>query len=253
MKKLISFLLLFICALPTTAAARQFDIELIVFKRLINPEQIDESWPDELPAIDFTDVGLLDDSEYRKRKGIFTRPRSAFQLTNQAEKLEQHAGYEVLLHQMWRQGDRGKSSAPRIRLRGSKNYSNLYHSDGSQKNSETNHSDGTPQEEMIDQFLYELDGKIQIYVQHYLFLETTLDLKVPQSREVILETTTLDSEKTESEDTVQIGNLTEVSPTVQQKHVLKSYRMQQKRRMKSGEIHYLDHPLMGVIIQVRRR
>ncbi|MCO4789722.1 hypothetical protein DK293_13990, partial [Vibrio cholerae] len=25
-----------------------------------------------------------------------------------------------------------------------------------------------------------------------------------------------------------------------------------KRRMRSGETHYLDHPLMGVIIQVRR-
>ncbi|MDF4825758.1 CsiV family protein, partial [Vibrio parahaemolyticus] len=33
---------------------------------------------------------------------------------------------------------------------------------------------------------------------------------------------------------------------------LKSYRLDQKRRMRSGETHYLDHPLMGMIIQVRR-
>ncbi|NMU76239.1 hypothetical protein HKB17_03900, partial [Vibrio parahaemolyticus] len=33
---------------------------------------------------------------------------------------------------------------------------------------------------------------------------------------------------------------------------LKSYRMDQKRRMRSSETHYLDNPLMGMIIQVRR-
>ncbi len=32
-------------------------------------------------------------------------------------------------------------------------------------------------EETIDKPLYELDGKLQIYVQHYLYAETTLDLK----------------------------------------------------------------------------
>ncbi|MBO0181007.1 CsiV family protein, partial [Vibrio parahaemolyticus] len=29
-------------------------------------------------------------------------------------------------------------------------------------------------------------------------------------------------------------------------------RMDQKRRMRSSETHYLDNPLMGMIIQVRR-
>ncbi|QSA20002.1 hypothetical protein JV197_08680, partial [Vibrio furnissii] len=46
--------------------------------------------------------------------------------------------------------------------------------------------------------------------------------------------------------------LESVSPTVDVESFLKSYRMDQKRRMRSGETHYLDHPLMGMIIQVRR-
>ncbi|GAM76452.1 hypothetical protein JCM19241_3989 [Vibrio ishigakensis] len=53
-------------------------------------------------------------------------------------------------------------------------------------------------------------------------------------------------------DNVQAGNMEEVSPKKEVVTYLKSYRMEQKRRMRSGETHYLDHPLMGMIIQVRR-
>ncbi|MDF4917276.1 CsiV family protein, partial [Vibrio parahaemolyticus] len=56
----------------------------------------------------------------------------------------------------------------------------------------------------------------------------------------------------EVDGNVQVGNLAEISPTVTEEKFLKSYRMDQKRRMRSSETHYLDNPLMGMIIQVRR-
>jgi hypothetical protein len=31
----------------------------------------------------------------------------------------------------------------------------------------------------------------------------------------------------------------------------RSYRMQDHRRMRSGELHYIDHPLMGVLVEIR--
>jgi hypothetical protein len=58
--------------------------------------------------------------------------------------------------------------------------------------------------------------------------------------------------ESESDGTVQIGNLERVAPQVEVEKFLKSYRFDQKRRMRSSETHYLDHPLMGIIIQVRR-
>jgi hypothetical protein len=33
---------------------------------------------------------------------------------------------------------------------------------------------------------------------------------------------------------------------------LQSYRMQQSRRMRSGEMHYLDHPFFGLIVKFTR-
>jgi len=252
MKKLVS-ILLFIIALPSFAAERQFDIELIIFKRAVDPNQLNESWPNALPPIDFSNVGTLEDSKYREQKNVSILSEDKFQLLDQVNKLKEHAGYQVLLHKAWRQGDQGKSSSPKFRIRAGKDYSKSYYADGSQKITfidDTN--DGEIQEQTIDKPLYELDGEIQVYVQHYLFLETTLDLKAPGVRDIILEDKELKLTDTDSNNTVQFGNMEEVSPTIQEERFLKSYRMKQKRRMRSSETHYLDHPLMGIIIQVRR-
>ncbi|EGU57917.1 hypothetical protein VINI7043_25652, partial [Vibrio nigripulchritudo ATCC 27043] len=70
--------------------------------------------------------------------------------------------------------------------------------------------------------------------------------------DITFEEKSLDLADTEGDDTTQVGNLESVSPTLQVEEFLKSYRMDQKRRMRSSETHYLDHPLMGMIIQVRR-
>lgn len=251
MKKLV-FLLLFIIALPSFAAERQFDIELIVFKRSVDPEKLSESWPSALPPIDFTNVGAFENSEYRQRKGVSIRGYDEYQLLNQVERLKKHAGFQVLMHKVWRQGDNGKASAPKFRIRAGKDYSKSYNPDGSQKITFTDNSAGAIQEQTIDNPLYELDGELQVYVQHYLFLETTLDLKAPGVREVFLEDKKLDLTEAETDNNVQFGDLKEVSPTIQEERFLKSYRMEQKRRIRSSETHYLDHPLMGIIVQIRR-
>lgn len=46
MKRLIPLLLLLI-AMPSMAA-RQFDIEVIIFKRAVDAEKVSESWPNSL-------------------------------------------------------------------------------------------------------------------------------------------------------------------------------------------------------------
>mgnify|MGYP000636879170 CR=1 FL=1 len=50
-------------------------------------------------------------------------------------------------------------------------------------------------------------------------------------------------------ETVEQGSLINESQTEEQLH---SFKFDQKRRVRSGEIHYFDHPLMGMLIQIRR-
>ncbi|MGI9874756.1 peptidoglycan binding protein CsiV [Vibrio chagasii] len=251
MKRLIPLLLLFV-SLPSLAQ-RQFDIEVIIFKRAVDAEKVNESWPNTQPKISLERVGSFQDTQYRASKGVKMLPYSEYKLTPQKDKLKQHAGFEVLMHTAWRQGDQGKSSAPVFHIQAGKDFSKQFNADGSEKGAVKASADGF-QEETIDKPLYELDGKLQIYVQHYLYAETTLDLKAPSVREVKLQEQQieLDSPVSGAESNVQVGNLTEISPTVEVEEFLKSYRMEQKRRMRSTETHYLDHPLLGMVIQVRR-
>lgn len=253
MKKLIPLLLLLV-AMPSMAA-RQFDIEVIIFKRGIDAEKVSESWPNTLPAINFDRAGSFADVNFRQSKGVTLLPTSAYQLNNEAQKLRNHAGFNVLLHTAWRQNDQGRQSAPVFHIQAGRDFSGQFQADGSPVGSNVNTTAVEGVSEMnIAQPLYELDGTLQIYVQHFLFAEMLLDLKKPAVREVtlqdsLIELTTLPEEQGA---TVQAGLLESVSPTVEEEKFLKSYRMDQKRRMRSGETHFIDHPLMGMIIQVRR-
>ncbi|WP_136484227.1 peptidoglycan binding protein CsiV [Vibrio sp. H11] len=253
MKKLIPLLLLLV-SMPSLAQ-RQFDIEVIIFKRAVDAEKVSESWPDDLPEISMKRAGSFNDASYRQSKGVTMLPASQYQLNDQEQRLKNHAGFKVLMHTAWRQGDEGRSAAPVFHIRAGRDYSEQFRADGSlagQRNA------AIPVNDVIEQSvakpLYELDGTLQIYVQHYLYAETTLDLKEPSVRDVVIKDAPLSLALNPQDEgaTVQSGNLESVSPQVETESFLKSYRMDQKRRMRSSETHYLDHPLMGMIIQVRK-
>ncbi|MGC9403441.1 peptidoglycan binding protein CsiV [Vibrio genomosp. F10 str. 9ZC157] len=268
MKKLIP-LLLFLVSMPTLAE-RQFDIEVIIFKRAVDAEKTSESWPVSLPELDLSRAGKFSDSEFRDIKKVSMLPYGEYHLTDQVQSLKKHAGFDVLLHKAWRQGDQGRGSAPVFHIQAGSDYATSFNPDGSEKIafSEVSPVEGVI-EESFDRPLYELEGKLQIYVQHYLYAETQLDLKSPSIRKVAFEETQLDDdfdvqqlEQNQPESglvisdtgkaTVLAGNMENVSPTITTEQYLKSYRMDQKRRMRSTETHYLDHPLLGIVIQVRR-
>ncbi len=66
MKRLIPLLLLLI-AMPSMAA-RQFDIEVIIFKRAVDAEKVSESWPNSLPAINVDRAGSFADVSIAKHR-----------------------------------------------------------------------------------------------------------------------------------------------------------------------------------------
>ncbi|RLJ19357.1 hypothetical protein DJ031_08455 [bacterium endosymbiont of Escarpia laminata] len=73
-----------------------------------------------------------------------------------------------------------------------------------------------------------LEGTIRVGVKRYLHLETDLLLR-----------------QWETEDGMT-GDSLEFRPA------FRTFRMQSQRRMRSGEIHYLDHPIIGVLFLASR-
>ncbi|CAH0533790.1 hypothetical protein VST7929_01665 [Vibrio stylophorae] len=239
MKKLV-FLLMVMVSFPTMA--RQFDIEVIIFKRNVAPETINESWPDKLPAIDYTDTKV-----YADFTGVRKLPSSSYRLKRQYEALQNHAGFTPLFHAAWRQGDWSSRRAPVFHIQAGQNFASQFNPDGTPIE---------PGQVVSTTPLYELEGTLQVYVQHYLFTKVNLDLRKPGQREVVIgadieQPVEAVEDGTES-DAVVVGQLQQIEKQVEVESFLKTFRMQQLRKMGSGEIHYLDHPLMGMLIYVRK-
>jgi len=277
LKKLI-YLLLLAISWPSLAA-RQFDIEVILFKRNIDPAQVSEAWPDQQKPMNMKGTISFGDDSQLTAKGITLMSPGQYQLTPQYNKLKGHAGFTPLAHFGWRQGDLSKGAAPKFYITAGKDFSEQYLPDGTSKaelhrreislseastdaesgivvitdnlssNTDTDTTTVTPEPP-----LYELEGKIRVYVQHYLFTEASLDLREPGRREVIVgaEPIDIESDLLAEESNVQVGHLQEVKKKVEVEEFLKSYRFDQQRKMRSGETHYLDHPLMGMVVQIRR-
>ncbi len=115
--------LLLLCISMPSWAQRQFDIEVIIFKRSIDAESTSESWPDQLPTIEMANVGSLENESYLASKGVTLLPSTSFHLNPQHAELENHAAFKVLKHVAWRQGDEGQRRAPIFRIVGGQDYS----------------------------------------------------------------------------------------------------------------------------------
>lgn len=248
--KRLSLVLLFFISLPTWAQ-RQFDVEVIIFKRTASPAQVEEAWPNQLSPINKQGAATFSNQGYLNSKGVTLLPASSYQLKDDANRIANHAGFKILFHKAWRQGDQGKGSAPEFRILAGQNFANRYNRDGSSKSAQTSNSQGF-NETSVSGPLYELDGTLQVYVQHYLYLDTSLDLKEPGVKTVRVTNTAQGSENADNNASVEIGHLADIQPSVKKVDFLKSYRLNQVRRMRSSETHYLDNPLMGMIIQVRK-
>ncbi|GLT14296.1 peptidoglycan binding protein CsiV [Vibrio algivorus] len=246
MKKLIIFLLVFV-SLPTFA--RSFSIEMIIFKRNVEPSQINESWPQDLEPISFERAFSYRDSNLMSQHRAGLLPSGYYNLNRQYQALERHAGFKPLVHVAWSQNDRGESTSPIFHIQAGEDFSDKFAPDG--RSLKEIAKDGTPTS-IEKEPLYELDGTVQVYVQHYLYLKTNLDLRIPGQNEVVLQDSVIDPSNEDNDEDVQVGNLEPVKPKVEVQDFLNSYRMQQKRKIRSGEVHYLDNPFLGVIINIRK-
>jgi len=99
--------------------------------------------------------------------------------------------------------------------------------------------------------IWQLDGLLKIYLNRFLFIEPNFDLRKIEQVKVIPDIVTLD---TDSQSLLEINEQTIEPANNEPTYVSKltSHPMTQHRRVRSKEIHYFDHPNMGMIIQIRR-
>ncbi len=95
-----------------------------------------------------------------------------------------------------------------------------------------------------------IDGLFNVHLKHYLFITadfTILDKNLAELATAQLANSTSASTDNGTNDTVDNSALATPNTPVQAKAI----RFKQNRRVISGEVHYFDHPYMGMIVQIR--
>jgi len=205
-------LLLLALAWPVlaTAAPRWFDLEILVFAREGLPPG-NELWP-EYPGLPDTTATLP--------PAAGTAP---LRLVDTADRLRRQPRHTVLLHTAWRQPVGSRKRAQWVRL--------------------TDAPDGTS--------MPILDGMVRLSVRRYLHLDldlvVTRELDIPVT-EPVARTVAIPLAEPVATPVTVITPGAAPAPAESFTRVRQPFRLIDSRRMRSDELHYVDHPAFGVLV-----
>ena len=231
-KATLILLLSLFCASVTAQETRYYDVEIILFENLDPQAPLSENWPAsvelELPPEKVIKIGQPYPGPIPKEfnpKYTFKPLRAnEYRLNEQAAKIEESESRRVLLHTGWRQPGMPKDTALSV-------YFNRQIPAAIPVAENTIEVEGeaskpawrTPE-------AGNLEGLIKVILARYLHVSADIVFR-PQL--ATAEKDIYAMEKTE--DTIQ--------PVV--------YRLKQtRRRMRSRELHYLDNPVIGMLIMI---
>lgn len=235
---------------------RWYDVEVLLFVQQSQDYRASEQWP-----VDYLEPQLEGSRELLQRApaGAGNKPiafrrlqESELALSADAERIRRAPDLELLAHFGWRQPGLEPDQAEPVRITESLLLSPYPESAGGAEPL-------TDEERPL-----RLSGTLKLILSRYLHIETDLLYREPNpeaaSTLLIPESeaepayrqpfqsgmTTEDGEIIEGDLFAQLAEQ-QAEPAPPPYHV---YSMQQSRRMRSGELHYLDHPVFGLAIKV---
>ncbi len=261
LRNLFASLLLITLTTSTFAADRWYEVEVLVFAQT-KPDLLAEKWPVNdagpllngavminsalpSPAAVIAAGASTGDVSASANDALRVSVLSAaqLQLKDALKTLSRSRQYRPLLHTGWRQPIGSGKDTFKVRLAAGKDFSAEFGSNGQLLS--------TGAEPAIPFGLWELDGYIKLTASRFLHVESDLVFRALQTVPVTNQITPL-PETTAAPDKGDNSNLTwQSADTPITQNQLQFYRLTQNRRVKANEIHYFDHPLYGMIIELR--
>ena len=265
-KTLILLAILFPLALPAQEV-RYYDVEVVLFENLEPAARQSEIWPEsvELEPDDRTiEIGQPwpgpFPDEYEPRLSFKPLPAGAYQLNEQAQMIDESPTRRVLLHTAWRQPGMPQDTALKVHFQ-----RHIPAGPEPLVDTETASEDegssasamGVPPEEG------DLEGLIQVMLARYLHVKAEIvfrpKLPEPAIPEVLPEgfqplpatayDSTIDAGSRKATDENSVFGYVDEPVVAEQRPVV--YHLSQiRRRMRSRELHYLDHPVIGMLIRI---
>jgi len=244
------------------AQERWFQVEVVAFSRSAPDQQ--EQWPTNIklgyplnlielkdPNAPATPTPSTTEDEQPiaaaapdlARAPFFLLPASERKLTRQANALSRNGSYQVLFHETWRQPIGGARNAPSIFIHGGSTYGQHTELEGSITFS-------LPQLLQINTRLW-LTRFEPNYGQEPGNWPTLPKTPAQLRAELAVETSEPDNLFGNNwlatpEPIAATSGMDATEPYLPQRIVLQ----EEERRIRQGELHYIDHPILGIVIQI---
>ncbi len=221
---------------PAQAEAADYKVEILAFSHLSSDTLDDEIWPmiETLPS---RRSRALKYYQKGQQNGYFTRlPKSSLSLSSKQASLKRSSLYKVLFHEAWIQPVDSQKDQYLIRINGG---------------------------EVLDNGLYELDGYISVDKGRYLHFRSDLfhsrSLSPTESARLLKTSADqVQNLQTDSPDTRPDSAPEETGDSINGNRYLNqtaipdflTVEMKSARRMRRAELHYLDHPLFGILVHI---
>jgi len=219
----LSFSAIFLLIIPYSifASDKDYAIEVILFVNKDGLQQTAEQFSINhiIPAP--TDGIQLDSVDNESAWQAI--PEEDYILNNVAEKLTRSGRYRILKHIAWRQPVVERDDAVAIAVNAGRDFTSLFperaykqieFSDTSTRaDNETNH------------IVRELAGTITVVITRYIHVYSDLVYRLPRANPLHME------------------------DVLNRDQVLVDYAVNSHRRMRSRELHYIDHPLVGILVE----
>ena len=225
-------------------ALKIYDVEVIIFKNISVPKDAEINLPTPSPLRSHNTLDLSDPASVlnASKKGFSLLTVDELRLSGVVQSILKSSRYELLTYTGWRQPGLDTENSFPVWIRGGDIYGVDY-SSIDQSSTELEYSDGSGQNAPALELesassqkgLYELEGQIIITLSRYLHTQANLVLRKPL----------------ESRPSTAASRPSGASgPNLNQGRMLYNYGLNEKRRMRSKKLHYLDHPEFGMLVLI---
>jgi Peptidoglycan-binding protein, CsiV len=243
LKTLISVLFFVLANSSFADDMRYYDIEVIVIENLSEKARTSENWPLQVnltQAEKTVQLGqpvlsewLPQDIDLKSSYKVLNS--SHYQLTSEVKKISESKTQRVIFHTAWRQPGLDKNQALPVYFKHEVAAPHVIEDEESTETAENGEIVSTQKTNTSPSIL---EGILRVTLSRYLHLEAELTFKnkVP--------------DMVKSDNPFSVLDNEDVRTEIQKQGVI--HLNQKRRRIRSNELHYIDHPVLGMLINITR-
>ncbi len=258
LRKLLTGLLLFSLSFTLLAEdVRYYDVEVILFENLDKKARESENWPSSVEldrpenTVEIGQPAVLPlDREYEPKMSFTPLAAQEYRLNSQASKIEESVSRRILLHTGWHQPGLAVETAIPVYFKRTIPAAGTATTETGQAESNT----PAPPSRYVQPEAGELEGLIKVILARYLHVTTDI---IFQPEEKKTDEFTFGYEQIPALNEPRALNSNsgmdmeeETEMVVEEEQPVVYLMRQTRRRMRSRELHYLDNPVIGMLILI---